>query len=76
MQKNVLISDRTNLQWSFNKNNQTIEINSNFDLEIGYAFKKIQRSRFNENQKKYLIENFKIGEEKDRKVCQDYWLND
>ena len=53
---------------SYKKANQSSILDSVKELSNGFALKKIERGRFTDNQKTYLLEKFNIGERTNRKV--------
>ena len=66
------VSDmRTNnllIESAYKNDNENSIMNSIYDLKKGFALRKIERKRLNENQKRYILEKFNIGENTGRKV--------
>jgi len=69
---------RTNsllLESTYKNDNKTSIKCSTCDLKKGFALRKIERTRLNENQKSYILEKFNIGEKDsnakaDPKACE------
>ena len=62
---------RTNnllIESAYKNDNENLIMNSIYDLKKGFALRKIERKRLNENQKRYILEKFNIGENTGRKV--------
>ena len=66
---NDIRSTNTFIENKYKKLNEDSILDSTKDLINGFALKKIERGRFNDNQKNYLLEKFNIGEiNKNKKV--------